>query len=84
MFPRAIATLYFIFSLAILAVAMPGGAPPPPPVTTTKVTTITVTAPAPAPTGGSACSTGPIQCCNSVTKVSFPTPLHSSATFAHY
>ncbi|TFK79368.1 fungal hydrophobin [Polyporus arcularius HHB13444] len=78
---RAIATFYFVFSLAILAAAMPGGEPPSktktttvtsPPKTTTvtsppKTSTITVTAPASTPTG-STCSTGPIQCCNQVGK----------------
>ncbi|KAI9063614.1 fungal hydrophobin [Trametes sanguinea] len=52
MFARPIALFYFVLSLAILAVAMPGG-----------------TTPAPAPTGGnsgSTCSTGALQCCNSV------------------
>ncbi len=79
---RAIATFYFVFSLAILAAAMPGGEPPnktktttvtSPPKTTTvtsppKTSTITVTAPASTPTG-STCSTGPIQCCNQVGQV---------------
>ncbi|OSD08042.1 fungal hydrophobin [Trametes coccinea BRFM310] len=53
MFARPIALVYFVLSLAILAVAMPGG----------------TTAPAPAPTG-STCSTGSLQCCNSVQSVS--------------
>ncbi|KAI0746819.1 fungal hydrophobin-domain-containing protein [Daedaleopsis nitida] len=48
---------------------MPGGAPPPT-KTATTTKTVTVTAPASAPTG--ACSTGPIQCCNSVSKASDP------------
>ncbi|KAH9849346.1 fungal hydrophobin-domain-containing protein [Lenzites betulinus] len=59
MFSRPIAVFYFAFSLAILAAAMPGGAPPPP----TKTVTVTATPPA---ATGSTCSTGPIQCCNSV------------------
>ncbi|KAI0717366.1 fungal hydrophobin-domain-containing protein [Cerioporus squamosus] len=70
MFTRAVATFYFIFSLALLAVAMPGGAPPTKTTTVTspaKTTTITVTAPGSSPTGGT-CSTGPIQCCNQVGK----------------
>ncbi|EIW55742.1 fungal hydrophobin [Trametes versicolor FP-101664 SS1] len=63
MFSR-LPTVVAFASLAVLAVATPmevkrGGAPPP----VTK--TVTVTAPAATPTGGS-CSTGPIQCCNSV------------------
>ncbi|CDO70112.1 hypothetical protein BN946_scf184806.g39 [Trametes cinnabarina] len=50
MFARPVALVYFVLSLAILAVAMPGGTTP---------------APAPSPTG-STCSTGAIQCCSSV------------------
>ncbi|KAL1944042.1 hypothetical protein VTO73DRAFT_3860 [Trametes versicolor] len=64
MFAR-LPTVVAFASLAVLAVATPmevkrGGSPPPP---VTK--TVTVTAPAATPTGGS-CSTGPIQCCNSL------------------
>ncbi|KAI1798185.1 fungal hydrophobin [Ganoderma leucocontextum] len=78
MFSRAVVSLYFILSLTILAAAMPWQTTTPP-VTTTitvtapatssppKTTTVTVTAPASTPTGGSdSCSTGPVQCCNSV------------------
>ncbi|OSD08037.1 fungal hydrophobin [Trametes coccinea BRFM310] len=60
MFPRAVAAFYFVMSLTILAVAMPGGTPPPP------TTTITATAPAPTGTGGDLCSTGSLQCCESI------------------
>ncbi|KAI0646336.1 fungal hydrophobin-domain-containing protein [Trametes meyenii] len=66
MFARLPALVTFT-SLAVLAVATPNAKrwnePPP-----AKTTTITVTAPPSAPTGGSgsSCSTGPIQCCNSV------------------
>ncbi|KAI0826594.1 fungal hydrophobin-domain-containing protein [Trametes gibbosa] len=67
MFARlpAVAT---VASLALLATATPAkrwGSPPP------TTTTVTVTAPAAAPTG-STCSTGPIQCCNSVQSASDP------------
>ncbi|KAH9896892.1 fungal hydrophobin-domain-containing protein [Cubamyces lactineus] len=51
MFNRAVTFFYFVLSLSILAVAMPGGSP--------------TSAPSSSPTGSS-CSTGPIQCCNSV------------------
>ena len=72
MFTRAIAAFYFILSLAILAAAMPGGAPPTKTTTVTqpaKTTTVTVTAPGSSPTGSDTCSTGPIQCCNQVGQV---------------
>ncbi|KAI0371979.1 fungal hydrophobin [Pilatotrama ljubarskyi] len=71
MFARLPALVTFT-SLALLAVATPapaerrGGKPPPPTSAPHPTVTVTVTAPAPAPTGASACSTGPIQCCNSV------------------
>ncbi|KAI0674335.1 fungal hydrophobin-domain-containing protein [Trametes maxima] len=70
MFARLPALVTFT-SLAVLAVATPNAKrwnePPP-----AKTTTITVTAQPPAPTGGSGstCSTGPVQCCNSVTSSS--------------
>ncbi|KAI0330322.1 fungal hydrophobin [Cubamyces sp. BRFM 1775] len=51
MFNRAVTFFYFVLSLSILAAAMPGGSP--------------TSAPASTPTGSS-CSTGPVQCCNSV------------------
>ncbi|KAI0682241.1 fungal hydrophobin [Earliella scabrosa] len=71
MFTRALATVYFIFSLAILAVAMPGGTPPQ--QTVTQHTTITVTATPPASTGGgSLCSTGDLQCCKSIGSAADP------------
>ena len=63
MFSRAIVIFYFALAMSLLAAAMPGGAPPP------VTTTVTVTAPASAPTGGNVCSTGSVQCCNSVGKV---------------
>ncbi|KAL7284179.1 hypothetical protein ACG7TL_001461 [Trametes sanguinea] len=66
MFPRAVAVFYFVLSLALLAVAMPGGTLPPP------TTTITATAPAPTGTGGNLCSTGSLQCCQSVGKANDP------------
>ncbi|KAH9849352.1 fungal hydrophobin-domain-containing protein [Lenzites betulinus] len=66
MFSRAVATLYFFLSLALLAAAMPGGAPPPPPTVT-----ITATAPPPSATGD-LCSTGSLQCCQSVGGASDP------------
>ncbi|KAH9919989.1 fungal hydrophobin [Epithele typhae] len=64
MYARIIAAFYFALSLALLAAAIPGGAPPP------ATTTVTVTAPASAPTD--ACSTGPVQCCNSVGSANDP------------
>ena len=76
MFTRAITFFYFILTLTILAAAMPGHTVPPTTTTVTvtvpatpsppKTTTIIVTAPASTPSGGSTCSTGPVQCCNSV------------------
>ncbi|EIW55691.1 fungal hydrophobin [Trametes versicolor FP-101664 SS1] len=60
MFSRAVATLYFVLSLTLLAVALPGGKPPPP------TTTITATGPPPTSTPGDLCSTGNVQCCQSV------------------
>lgn len=68
MFAR-LSTVATFASLAVLAVATPmevkrGGAPPP----VTKTTTVTVTASPPASTA-SPCSTGPIQCCNSLESV---------------
>ncbi|TBU59270.1 fungal hydrophobin [Dichomitus squalens] len=71
MFSRAVVTLYFLLSLSILAAAKPWNTTPPP-VTTTATATVTVTVSAPAPTGGDTCSTGPIQCCNSVGSASDP------------
>ncbi|CDO70108.1 hypothetical protein BN946_scf184806.g35 [Trametes cinnabarina] len=65
MFSRAVTAFYFVLSLAILAVAMPGGTLPPP------TTTVTATAIAPTATGD-LCSTGPIQCCQSVGKADDP------------
>ncbi|RPD65506.1 fungal hydrophobin [Lentinus tigrinus ALCF2SS1-7] len=75
MFTRAIATFYFVFSLALLAVAMPGGAPPTKTTTVTsppKTTTVTVTSPGSTPTGSGSCSTGPIQCCQQTGTVDDP------------
>ncbi|KAI0635195.1 fungal hydrophobin-domain-containing protein [Trametes polyzona] len=57
MFSRAVATFYFFLSLALLAVALPGGSPAHP------TTTITATPPA---STGSLCSTGSLQCCQSI------------------
>ena len=66
MFTRAIATFYFVLSLAILAAAMPGGEPP-------KTITVTVTSTAAGSSAtGSTCSTGPIQCCQQVTQADNP------------
>jgi len=46
---------------------VPTFTPPPKPTTSaTKTTTIVVTTTAPAASGGNQCSTGPVQCCNSV------------------
>ncbi|OJT07731.1 Fruiting body protein SC3 [Trametes pubescens] len=69
MFAR-LPTVVTFASLAVLAVATPmevkrGGAPP-----ATK--TVTVTAPPPTSTPTSTCSTGPIQCCNSLESASSP------------
>ncbi|PIL27540.1 hypothetical protein GSI_10691 [Ganoderma sinense ZZ0214-1] len=61
MFSRAIAYCYFLFALTVLAAAMPGGQPP---STTTRTITVTQTATSPEPT--SSCTTGPIQCCESI------------------
>ncbi|KAI0764925.1 fungal hydrophobin-domain-containing protein [Fomes fomentarius] len=76
MFSRAVATFYFVLTLSLLAVAMPGGSPPQKPTTTVpappKTTTVTVTAPAPTQSGGNTCSTGPVQCCQSMGKVDDP------------
>ena len=65
MFTHALTYTYFIFALAILAAAMPGGSPP----TTTATQTITVTQTATSPEPTWACTTGPIQCCESIQKV---------------
>ncbi len=71
MFSRAAATFYFVLSLALLAVALPGGSPPPP------TTTITATGPPPTSTPGDLCSTGNVQCCQSIGGVRiFHLPLH--------
>ncbi len=64
MFANALACFSFLFTLSILAAAMPGGQPP---SATTKTITVTQTAAGPEPT--SSCTTGPIQCCDSVTSV---------------
>ncbi|KAI0717353.1 fungal hydrophobin-domain-containing protein [Cerioporus squamosus] len=61
-----------VLSLAILAAAIPGGKPTTKPGTTV---TVTKTATAPGSTStppASSCSTGDIQCCNSVQSVSTP------------
>ena len=70
MYSKAIFTFCFAMTLSLLAAAMPadlvarGGCLPGP------TQTVTVTAPASAPTGGSSsCTSGPIQCCNTTTKV---------------
>ncbi|KAI0653914.1 fungal hydrophobin [Cubamyces menziesii] len=63
MFSRVVFTFYFVLSVALLATAKPACAP-------ASTTTITVSAPASTPTG--TCSTGPIQCCQSVGKASDP------------
>ncbi|TFK87824.1 fungal hydrophobin [Polyporus arcularius HHB13444] len=58
-----------LLSLAVLAVATPWGDP----TTTTVTVTETSTAPGSKSTEpASSCSTGPIQCCNSVQKASDP------------
>ncbi|EMD36431.1 hypothetical protein CERSUDRAFT_115442 [Gelatoporia subvermispora B] len=57
MFSRVPAFLFFVLSLALLAVASPWGAP---------TVTVTVTAPGPTETAASVCSTGSAQCCESV------------------
>ncbi|KAF4580784.1 hypothetical protein EYR38_003071 [Pleurotus pulmonarius] len=62
MFSRVSSLFIAFVAFTILAAAMPGGGYP-------KPTTVTVTAtPKPTETSGSGsqCSTGPIQCCNSV------------------
>ncbi len=78
MFSRAVATFYFVLTLSLLAVAMPGGSPPQKPTTTvvptppkTTTLTVTVTAPAPTQSGSNTCSTGPVQCCQNTGKVCF-------------
>ena len=69
MFNRAVTFFYFVLSLSILAVAMPGGSP--------------TSAPASSPTGSS-CSTGPVQCCNSAEDVrARPSPRPSFSYFRH-
>ena len=75
MFARAIAYFYFALSLAFLAAAIPGGKPSP-----TQTITVTQTASGPEPT--SSCSTGAIQCCQSITQVRLPqqSVLHFSST----
>ncbi|KAI0360661.1 fungal hydrophobin [Trametes cingulata] len=65
MFARATTTVCFVLSLVLLAVATPGGAPPPP------TTTITVSPPAPTSTGD-LCSTGSLQCCQSIGQANDP------------
>ncbi|KAI1798179.1 fungal hydrophobin [Ganoderma leucocontextum] len=62
MFARTLTYFYFLFALTILAAAMPGGSPPA--STTTRTITVTQTASAPEPT--SSCTSGPIQCCQSI------------------
>ncbi|KAH9896887.1 fungal hydrophobin-domain-containing protein [Cubamyces lactineus] len=64
MFSRAVFTFYFVLSVTLLAAAMPACSP-------SSTTTITVSAPAPTSPGNS-CTTGPIQCCESVGKASDP------------
>lgn len=66
MFAHALVYFYFLFTITILAAAMPGGSPP---TTTTATQTITVTQTATSPEPTWACTTGPIQCCESIQKV---------------
>ncbi|KAI9063611.1 fungal hydrophobin [Trametes sanguinea] len=72
MFPR-LTTYVTVASVAVLAVATPYEKRWNTPTTTPGTTkTITVTAPAPTSTSTSTCSTGDIQCCNSVESASSP------------
>ncbi|KAI0794695.1 fungal hydrophobin [Fomes fomentarius] len=65
MFSHTITSVCCALSLSILATAMPSANGHP-----TK--TVTVTAPATTPTSASSCSTGPVQCCNSVESADKP------------
>jgi hypothetical protein len=68
MFPRNVLALFYaLIALSVLAVATPNPMPNnPPPVTVT----VTATAPASTVTTASQCSTGDLQCCQSVQQVS--------------
>ncbi|GJE95856.1 fungal hydrophobin [Phanerochaete sordida] len=74
MFARPVTFIYALLALVVLAAATPNPenakrwAPPP----TTSTVTVTATTTAPGSTSTSACSTGPIQCCNSVESASSP------------
>lgn len=73
MFARTLGYFYFLFALTVLAAAMPGGQPP---STTTRTITVTQTAAGPEPT--SSCTTGPIQCCQSIQSVRSLTRTHTA------
>ncbi|KAF4577445.1 hypothetical protein EYR36_005434 [Pleurotus pulmonarius] len=72
-FPRASSLIFAIVASTIFAAATPGGAPstktttPPKTVTVTKTAVTTATA-----IPASQCTTGPVQCCNSVQKADSP------------
>ncbi|OCH85440.1 fungal hydrophobin [Obba rivulosa] len=67
MFARTYMFVAYILSLTLLAVASPWGAPT---TTSTPTVTVTVTAPGSTATAVSTCSTGSVQCCNSVQSAS--------------
>ena len=66
------AFLYIVFSLALLAAATPNVEKrwAIPTTTATSTKTVTVTAPATTATPAGSCSTGGLQCCESVESVS--------------
>ncbi|KAI0079770.1 fungal hydrophobin [Panus rudis PR-1116 ss-1] len=76
MLARTYQTVVSVLFFVVLAVATPWGAPPPsttkPPTTTTTTIVVTATPPASTPIPANSCSTGPIQCCNSVQQANSP------------
>ncbi|TBU26504.1 fungal hydrophobin [Dichomitus squalens] len=72
MFSRAVVAFCFLIPLSVPAAAKPWNNTPPVSTTATATVTVTVSAPAPAPTSGDTCSTGPVQCCNTVGSANEP------------
>ncbi|KAI0371969.1 fungal hydrophobin [Pilatotrama ljubarskyi] len=65
MLARAVSSFYLVLCVSLFAAAMPGGSPGLP------TTTITVSPPAPTSTGD-LCSTGSLQCCQSIGQANDP------------